>query len=733
MAEMRILGLSGHYHDSAAALLVDGRVVAAAQEERFTRKKHDSAFPLRAATWCLAEGGLGADDLDAVVWYEKPYRKFDRLFAGFIDEAPRGFGRFLSAVPRWLASRLWVRSEIERTLDTVAPVHFVAHHEAHAAAAFGPSPFPSAAILTLDGVGEWTTNGLWSGEGATLTPLAEIRYPDSLGLLYSAFTAYCGFRVNDGEYKLMGLAPYGEPTFADRIREHLVDVRPDGSYRLAPELFAYRYRDQTTTAAFHDRFGGPPRRADEPLTKRHADLARSIQAVTEDIVLAQARHARATTGHRDLGMAGGVALNCVANGRLARERIFDRVWIQPAAGDAGGALGAAWALWFRLARPAAAPRGGDLQQGSLLGPAYGEDEMEAALRAHGLPYARRDDDRLVAEVAEGIANGEAFGWYQGRMEYGPRALGNRSILADARNARMQSRINRAVKFREGFRPFAPMVAEDEADRWFDLPSPSPYMLLVGPVRDAEPAIDPLRDLAGGDEEGVRSVRSPLPAITHVDCSARVQTVADGSNPRLERLLKAFRERTGCGVLLNTSFNVKDEPIVNTPDEAVACFLRTKLDRLVLGPFVADRPADRPGGDASVPAPPKEPPKNRPAWKTALEIAAGLGVAALLWQVLHRPVLAVVALSLTVGMGALGLLWPAGRAGVEAGFTGFFKGVAWVLVFPLLAAAFLLVVTPAGVMRRARRRGESAPAAGETASGTYWRPPADPDHDSTKPY
>jgi carbamoyltransferase len=715
---VHILGLSAYYHDAAAALLCDGRIVAAAEQERFSRRKHDADFPVEAARFCLARGGLQADDLDAIAFYEKPLRKLDRLLDGFLAEAPRGLGRYLRALPLWLRRRAWMRADIERRLETRAPVRFLQHHESHAASAYGPSPFAAAAVLTLDGVGEWTTNGIWEGAGSRLTPLAEIRYPDSLGLLYSAFTAYCGFRVNEGEYKLMGLAPYGEPRHVATILERVLELKPDGSYRLNPDLFAYRHREAMTTAAFHRLFGGPPRPPGAPVGRREADLARSIQEVTEEVVLRQAREARRRTGHAALCLAGGVALNCVANGRLAAAGIFDRIWIQPAAGDGGGALGAAYALDLRERRPPRVEAPADAQAGSLLGPEFTHAECAAALAAAGYPATRPAPAELLDETAHALAAGETVGWFQGRMEFGPRALGCRSILADPRDPEMRARVNRVIKEREAFRPFAPICRARDAAALFELPAPSsPYMLLVGRVRGARPAADPGALLQAGAEG---RVDSPLPAITHVDGSARVQTVPDGANPAVEALLDRFAALTGCHALLNTSFNAKDEPIVCTPQDAVATFARTRLDRLVLGPFVARR-------DAAGPAPPRAPaaPVRREPGRALAEVAGGLAGFALLRLLLHAPRLAVVALALGLLGGGLRLVWPAGRAAVQRALAGLGRILGWAVALPAFLLVFALIVTPAGLLRRLARRAPTG--------ASYWQPPAEPDHDPRLPY
>ena len=637
---------------------------------------------------------------------------------GFIEVSPRGFRRFVDAVPTWLTSRLWVRSEIERELDTSAPIRFARHHESHAAAAYGPSPFAEAAVLTIDGVGEWTTNGLWHARSNEIEPLFEIRYPDSIGLLYSTITAYCGFRVNDGEYKLMGLAPYGEPRYADAILDHVLDLTEDGSYRLDQEYFSYTWRDTMASPALWQLLGGEPR-TDGPLTARHADVARSIQAVVEEVLLRQARFAREQTGARALCLAGGVALNCVANGRLAREGIFDDLWIQPAAGDAGGSVGAAYAVWLREGAPARDVAPAEGQSGSLLGPSFSDDEMRAAIEGSGLPFERLDDETLVDRAAAALADREALGWFEGRMEFGPRALGNRSILADARDPAMQSRVNRAIKFRESFRPFAPIVRAELADAWFDLRCPSPYMLLVGPVRNATPLADPGALLTAA--AGMSGIESPIPAVTHVDGSARVQTVGVGSHPRIERLLERFEALTGCPVLLNTSFNVKDEPIVCTPDDALGCFERTGLDRLVMGPFlVGNRPEGSERPEEALPR------VRRAPWRAALDAGGGaLGFALLTW-VLSVPALGVVALCLGLTMAAVRLGRPDWAERVDAGLGRLGRGVARALAFPVLGVVFVTLIVPAGAWSRLR--------AGEgPAKKVGWLTPEHPEHDLTRPH
>ena len=599
---MRLLGLSAYYHDSAAVLLEDGVIVAAAQEERFSRIKHDPAFPRAAAAWCLTRA---RGPLDAVVYYEKPLLKFERILATSLAVAPRGFRAFAAAMPAWLHEKLWLPGVIEDELRALGcgrvPVHFAGHHEAHAASAFFPSPFEHAAILTLDGVGEWTTTALGRGEGNHLELLRELRFPHSLGLLYSAFTYHCGFRVNSGEYKLMGLAPYGEPRLAGTILGRLLDLKPDGSFRLNLDCFGFLHGQTMTNGRFTALFGIAPRRPDEPVTQAHCDLARSIQQVTEEIVLRLARTLHTETGEENLCLAGGVALNCVANARLLREGPFRRIWVQPAAGDAGGALGAALAFHHLCHRtPRRADGVNDAMRGAFLGPEFSEADMAAALQARGLPVEPLTPEALAARLAERLEAGEVIGFFHGRAEFGPRALGARSILADARSLAMQRRLNLKIKFRESFRPFAPVVLAERAAEYFDLPAPSPYMLFTAPITPAHrteachilydkravPA-----DAAGGApvwDRRLHEVRSGVPAVTHVDFSARVQTVDRGTNPALHAVLTAFAARTGCPVLVNTSFNVRGEPPVCHPREAIEGFLATGMDCLALGPYFLEK-------------------------------------------------------------------------------------------------------------------------------------------------
>ncbi len=590
-----ILGISAFYHDSAAALVVDGHVAAAAQEERFTRIKHDPAFPSRAIDYCLHDAGLRPTDLDYVAFYDKPFTKFERLLETYLAYAPAGFRSFRLAMPLWLKDKLQMRRTIRRGLGgtTRARLVFTDHHESHAASAFFPSPFADAAILTLDGVGEWTTAAFGVGQGNRIRLTDHVAFPHSLGLLYSAFTYYCGFKVNSGEYKLMGLAPYGRPIYRDQILEHLIDLKPDGSFWLDMDYFQYCQGLTMTSERFHRLLGGPPRAPESPLEQRHMDLAASIQDVTEEAVLRIGRHIHERTGMKNLVLAGGVALNCVANGRLLREGPFDDLWIQPAAGDAGGALGAALFVWHQLLDHPRRPEGRDSQQASLLGPRFSTDEIERALGRHGAIGRRFDDEaELLEHVAALLAEGKIVGWFHGRMEFGPRALGARSILGDPRSPAMQATMNVKIKFRESFRPFAPIVLRERAAEWFDLDPghESPYMLIVAPVRDDRRVPVDSETLAVMEHDPdlrrrVNVVRSEIPAVTHVDYSARLQTVDADRHPRLYRLLEAFERLTGCPVLVNTSFNVRGEPIVCTPEDAYRCFLATDMDALVLEDIV----------------------------------------------------------------------------------------------------------------------------------------------------
>jgi carbamoyltransferase len=587
-----ILGLSAFYHDSAAALVVDGGIVAAAQEERFTRIKHDPGFPARAIAYCLEEAGLSNDDLDYVAFYDKPLTKFDRLIETYLGYAPAGFKSFAMAMPLWLKDKLHMRRMIKNKLGNPLKARYVFtdHHESHAASAFFPSPYEKAAILTLDGVGEWSTATLGRGEGNRLTLTDQIKFPHSLGLLYSAFTYYCGFKVNSGEYKLMGLAPYGRPIYHDVIMERLLDLKPDGSFWLDMEYFNYCQGLTMTNRRFHDLFGGPARAPESMLEQRHMDLASSIQSVTEEVVMRIGRHLHEKTKLPHLVLAGGVALNCVANGKLLREGPYEDLWIQPAAGDAGGALGAALFVWHQLLGKPREATGHDHQSGSFLGPKFSTQAIDQMLETAGAEGIERFDDEaeLVDHVARLMADGQVIGWFHGRMEFGPRALGARSIIGDPRSPAMQATMNLKIKYRESFRPFAPCVLQEHAHEWFDMRpgQESPYMLLVAPVREEHRVPLDADELAmmGNDPDlrnRVNVVRSTIPAVTHVDYSARVQTVDESRNPRFHRLMQAFRDLTGCPVIVNTSFNVRGEPIVCTPEDAYRCFLGTEMDALVL--------------------------------------------------------------------------------------------------------------------------------------------------------
>ncbi len=598
---MNILGISAYYHDSAAALIRDGRIIAAAQEERFSRKKHDERFPVNAIRYCLAEGGIGPDQLDAVAFYDKPVSKFARICETYFGVAPKGLQSYMMALPIWLKQKLWIPMEIEEYFDNAGykrqpQLFFPEHHESHAASAFFPSPFQSAAVLTLDGVGEWATSTIGHGRGHELKILKELRFPHSLGLLYSAFTYFCGFRVNSGEYKLMGLAPYGEPAYVNRIKDNLLDLRPDGSFRLNMDYFGYLDGLTMTNDKFAQLFDGPPRKAESELSKREMDLAKSIQTVTEEIVLRMARAARELTGEKNLCLAGGVALNCVANGVLLREKLFDHLWIQPAAGDAGGALGAALAIWHMAQRqPRTADGVHDQMQGAYLGPNF-DGLVEDFLKAKGYPAEKiTDRQQRAARIAQIIDEQNVIGIVQGRMEFGPRALGNRSIIGDARSTKMQSIMNLKIKYRESFRPFAPSCLVEKVADYFEMDEPSPYMLLVAQVRKER--CKGLEDVGKLPiRERIHQVRSDIPAITHVDYSARVQTVNPETNPDYYAILKAFEARTGYGVIINTSFNVRGEPIVCTPEDAYRCFMRTEMDYLVLGDFILDKQNQPPWQD-----------------------------------------------------------------------------------------------------------------------------------------
>jgi len=592
-----ILGISAYYHDSAAAVVCDGKIIAAAQEERFSRKKHDASFPAEAIKYCLEAAGVQLQDIDEVVFYDKPLVKFERLLETYLSYAPRGLRSFIAAMPVWLKEKLYLKSTLKRELSELAGLDaadlpellFTEHHQSHAASAFYPSPFERAAVLCLDGVGEWATTTAWVGEGNSLKALWEIDFPHSLGLLYSAFTYYTGFKVNSGEYKLMGLAPYGNPQYVDVIKEHLLDLKEDGSFRLDMSYFNYCTGLTMTSAKFDDLFGGPPRKAESEVSQKEMDLAASIQKVTEEVVLLLGKSIREETGCEYLCLAGGVALNCVANGELLRSGIFKDIWIQPAAGDAGGALGAALTVWHDRHDGVRKVEPGDSMSGAYLGPQFNKEEIRQYLDSAGAVYEELDDDVLMPRVADILSQENVVGWFQGRMEFGPRALGARSIIGDPRSKKMQSVMNLKIKYRESFRPFAPSVLMEEVQNYFDHDRGSPYMLMVAPVSEQiRTPMTPDEDkLFGIDKLNVS--RSELPSITHVDYSARIQTVHRCTNPRYHALISAFQAKTGCGVVVNTSFNVRGEPIVCTPEDSYRCFMRTEMDYLVIENFLLHKP------------------------------------------------------------------------------------------------------------------------------------------------
>jgi carbamoyltransferase len=590
---MNILGISAFYHDSAACLVQDGKIISAAQEERFTRKKHDASFPKNAVEFCLKQGGIQTSDLDYVGFYDKPFIKFERILETYLNIAPAGLRQYLSAMPVWLKDKLWTRANIRKDLDYKGPVLFNEHHESHASSAFYPSPFQEAAILTMDGVGEWATSSIASGKDNKIELLQELHFPHSLGLLYSAFTYYLGFKVNSGEYKVMGLAPYGEPKYTDLILNRLIDLKEDGSFRMKMEYFDYLGGMTMTNDKFASLFGHPARQSETQLTQKEMDIASSLQNVTEIIMLKMARHIRKLTGMKNLCLAGGVALNCVGNGKILKEKIFDKVWIQPAAGDAGGALGVALSIWHQMLGNERVTYGKDTMRGSYLGPKFEDDEIQKFLDEQNIPYKQYDDPQLAQTVAKDLQSGKVVGWFQGPMEFGPRALGGRSILGDPRNPKMQSTMNLKIKYRESFRPFAPAVLAEKVQEWFEIDSESPYMLLVAGVRENKrlAMTEEQKKLFGIDLLNIP--RSEIPAITHVDYSARIQTVHAETNPKFYELIREFDKATQCAVLINTSFNVRGEPIVCTPEQAFRCFMRTEMDILVLENFVLDKKDQKP--------------------------------------------------------------------------------------------------------------------------------------------
>ncbi len=591
---MHILGISCFYHDSAAALIRDGDIVAAAQEERFTRKRHDHSFPSKAVEYCLREAGITIKDVNYVVFYDKPFIKFERILETYLAYAPSGIRSFIKAVPLWIKKKLWMKEMIQKELKYDGKMIFPEHHESHASSAFFPSPYKEAAIITMDGVGEWTTASFGVGEGNKISIMSDIRFPHSLGLLYSAFTYYTGFKVNSGEYKVMGLAPYGKPVYKDIILNQLMDLKEDGSFKLDMKYFNYCAGLTMTNDNFHKLFGGAPRKPESKVTQREMDLAASIQQATEDVMLRIVRHVHKVTGKKYLVLAGGVALNCVANGRIIRETPFKEIWIQPAAGDAGAALGCALFAWYQyLGNERVADDKNDFMKASLLGSHYGDDEVEGFLKGRDIPYTKLTDSEVPEKIADILAEGKVVGWFEGRMEFGPRSLGGRSIIGDARSAKMQETMNLKIKFRESFRPFAPSVLADKASEYFELDIESPYMLLVAPVRESRRIkTTPEEDALFGIDK-LNVARSQIPAVTHVDYSARVQTVSRSSNPLYYDMIKIFYEKYGVPVIINTSFNVRGEPIVESPEDAYRCFMRTNMDYLIIGSILVDKTRQKP--------------------------------------------------------------------------------------------------------------------------------------------
>jgi carbamoyltransferase len=724
-----ILGISAFYHDSAAALVIDGEIIAAAQEERFSRVKHDASFPSRSIAYCLSAAGLAPDDLDHVAFYEKPLAKFDRMLETFLAYAPVGFGQFREAIPVWLKDKLNVRRRIRGELSRAhcKPIVFLDHHESHAASAFFPSPFEEAAILTLDGVGEWSTTTLGQGQGNTICLTHHSQFPHSLGLMYSAFTAYCGFEVNDGEYKLMGLAPYGQPVYADAIRKNLIDLKPDGSFRLNMDYFSFGYTRRMTNQRFERLFGGPSRQPDLALQQRHADLAASVQAVLTEAVLRMAGELHRQTKQRNLVLAGGVALNCVTNERLLRDGPFERIWIQPAAGDAGGSLGAALFVWHQLLDKPRTPHPQDSQHGSLLGPRFSSHEVREFLEAHQAEYRHFSDTaELNCWVAQALAQGKVVGWLNGRMEFGPRALGARSILADARRPEMQSVLNQKIKFREGFRPFAPAVMAEHASQWFDLPREheSPYMLLTAPVAERQRRVVSSAEgqLMAADPDFCRRAeiaRSTIPAVTHVDMSARPQTVDVERNPGFHSLLTEFFKQTGCPVLINTSFNVRGEPIVCTPEDAYRCFDATYMDVLVLENCIVENSPNQARIIRAAKASRSTKATQTPSTRQLREFAV---IGAIVLAVLIAEVPSE-ARAIACGVGimaaimlAIGWLQPKWLAPIFSTWMILVSPIAWLVSTLLLAIVYYGMLTPLGLafrllgrdaLERSLRRGEES--------------------------
>ena len=720
---MNILGISAFYHDSAACLVRDGEIIAAAQEERFTRKKHDEGFPRHAIDYCLREAGVAdSSQLDVVAFYEKPFVKADRLFSTYLGVAPRGLRSFVAAMPIWIKEKIWIKQTLRDELKFDGPILFPEHHESHAASAFFPSPFEEAAVLTIDGVGEWATTTIGRGAGNRVELVRELHFPHSLGLLYSAFTYYLGFRVNSGEYKVMGLAPYGEPRFRDIILSDLVDLKEDGSLRLNLEHFAFMSGLTMTNRSFGDLFDGPRREPEAELTQRHMDVARSLQVVTEEAMLRMARQAHEVTGSRNLCLAGGVALNCVGNGRILREGPFEKIWIQPAAGDAGGALGAAMLAWHHYHdQPRRAGGDHDAQKASLLGPAFDAAEF---LAESAIPHEKMSDEKLPDRVAALLDDRQVVGWHDGRMEFGPRALGNRSILADPRAPDMQARLNEKIKFRESFRPFAPAVLRERVGDYFELNESSPYMLLVAPVKSAaEPAAQ--------DDKGfgarLRSVQSAIRAVTHVDGSARVQTVDARENPRFHALLRAFEKRTGCAVLINTSFNVRGEPPVCTVADAYRCFMRTGMDYLVLGNYLIDKRQQPPlavqqvRGSRSAIAEEYERLDRSPRALRKFGFTMSIVLAIVAAFTFRRwPIAALVLVSAAAFLAIAAQFLPTTLAGFHRVWIKLSLALGWVMTRVILTLVFFLVVTPVGLVQRLAGK-RAFDVAFRTSENTYWKP------------
>lgn len=732
---MNILGISAFYHDSAACLVTDGKIISAAQEERFTRKKHDFSFPKNAIDFCLTNSGLCARDLDYISFYDKPFVKFERILETYLAFSPLGIRSFVKAMPLWIKQKLWIKDIISGELNYEGPIFFPEHHESHAASGFYPSPFQEAAFVTIDGVGEWATTSYGVGRNNEIDILAEIHFPHSLGLLYSAFTYYTGFRVNSGEYKVMGLAPYGRPKYKDAILNELIDIKGDGSFKLNMKYFGYCAGLRMTNRRFEKLFGGPARKPESPLTQREMDLARSVQEVVEEAMLGICRRAHEKTGMKNLVLAGGVALNCVGNGRILREGPFDNIWIQPAAGDAGGAVGAALFAWYKcLGNERKADGADDSQRGSYLGPDFSDEQILEFLESNDIPYTRLSEDELCDKVADLLAQENVVGWFHGPMEFGPRALGTRSIIGDARSAKMQETMNLKIKFRESFRPFAPSVLQENVSEYFEIDRASPYMLLVAPVRN-----EIRRQLTAEQESRVgldklSVVRSDIPAVTHVDYSARIQTVNSQTNPAYHKMIQKFKDRTGCPVIINTSFNVRGEPIVCTPEDAWFCFMGTNMDYLALGNFLLDKTRQKPLESDT--ARRKDFESDREKWTLTragnrkrsdtkelrsygIVMAVALGVigALLLWRGKEHYLafFAAAAAFLLAGLAAPVALKPVYRAWMAlAGLMG------WVMTRVILIVAFVVLLTPIGLLLRLCGKDILDVKFKTAGQGSYWK-------------